>query len=40
MKMSLTEAIAAVMDSRITHGPSGVLLFKTHHLLTSGLSST
>jgi ADP-ribose pyrophosphatase len=33
VKMPLEEAIAAVMDSRISHGPSGVLLFKTHHLL-------
>ena len=39
VKMSLAEAIAAVMDSRITHGPSGVLIFKTHHWLTSTLSS-
>ncbi len=39
VKMTLPEAIAAVMDSRITHAPSGVLLFKTHHWLTSGLSS-
>lgn len=39
VKMTLAEAVAAVMDSRITHGPSGVLIFKTHHWLASGLSS-
>jgi ADP-ribose pyrophosphatase len=39
VKMPLSEAVAAVMDSRITHGPSGVLIFKTHHLLMSGLAS-
>jgi ADP-ribose pyrophosphatase len=39
VKMTLAEAISGVMDGRITHGPSGVLLFKTHHLMASGLSS-
>jgi ADP-ribose pyrophosphatase len=39
VKLPLAEAVAAVMDSRITHGPSGVLIFKAHHLVASGLSS-
>ncbi|MBY0521893.1 MAG: NUDIX hydrolase [Gemmataceae bacterium] len=29
VKLSLTEAVAAVMDGRITHAPSGVLILKT-----------
>jgi ADP-ribose pyrophosphatase len=39
VKMMLAEAVAAVMDGRITHGPSGVLIFKAFHLLTGGLSN-
>jgi ADP-ribose pyrophosphatase len=33
VKMPLTEAIAAVLEGRITHAPSGLLILKAHLLL-------
>jgi ADP-ribose pyrophosphatase len=35
IEVSLSEAVAMVMDSRITHGPSCVLILKAQHLLTT-----
>ncbi len=35
VKLALAEAVAAVMESRITHAPSCVLVLKTHVLLST-----
>ena len=34
VRMKLNEAVEMVMDSKITHAPSCVLILKAHHLLT------
>jgi 8-oxo-dGTP pyrophosphatase MutT (NUDIX family) len=34
VQMKLNEAVNMVMDSKITHAPSCVLILKAHHLLT------
>lgn len=35
VQMPLSEAVQMVMDSQITHGPSCVLILKTHRILAS-----
>ena len=35
LKVDLSEAVRMVMESEITHGPSCVLILKTHHFLNS-----